>query len=78
MELLGFVPARKEDTQSLEEKVDGKLRGAWKDCRHRRHECIVDCQILHSNEVLANTIQYDESTVRLSFEMNDEDIDKKK
>ena len=72
MELLGFVPAKEEDIQSLEEKVDGKLRGAWKDCRHRRHECIVDCPTLHSKPVLANTIQYDESTVRLSFEMKDE------
>ena len=77
MELLGFVPAKKEDIQSLEDKLNGELRGAWKDCRLRRHECIVDCQTLHSKPVLANTIQYDESTVRLSFEMKDEDKDKK-
>lgn len=72
MELLGFVPAKKEDIQSLKDKLNGELRGAWKNFRLRRHECFVDCQTLHSKPVLANTIQYDESTVRLSFEMKDE------
>ena len=78
MELLGFVAAKEEDTLLLEDKPNGNLRGAWKNFRLRRHECIVDCRTLHSKPVLANTIQYDESTVRLSFEVNDEDIDKKK
>ena len=72
MELLGFVAAKEEDTLLLEDKPNGNLRGAWKNFRLRRHECIVDCQTLHSKPVLANTIQYDESTVRLSFEMKDE------
>lgn len=72
MELLGFVPAKKENIQSLEDKPNGELRGAWKNFRLRRHECFVDCQTLHSKPVLANTIQYDESTVRLSFEMKGE------
>lgn len=73
MELLGFVPASDEDTQSLEEKPNGELRNVWKNFRLRRHECLVDCQTLHSNEVLASTIKYDVSTVKLSFEMMDEE-----
>lgn len=74
MELLGFEPAKKEDVQTLEDrKADGNLRSPWRSLRLRRHECIVDCQTLHSQPVLANTIQYDASTVKLSFEMNEED-----
>lgn len=72
MELLGFEPATKEDIKALEDMQDGKLRGPWKSLRLRRHECIVDCQTLHSNPILASTIPYDESTVKLSFEMHDE------
>lgn len=73
MHLLGFEPARKEDTQNQEERQDGKLRGTWKNFKLRRHECIVDCRTLHANPVLASTIPYDESTVRLSFEMREEE-----
>ena len=74
MERLGFVPARKEDVQTLEDrKANGDLRSPWRSLRLRRHECIVDCQTLHSEPVLANTIQYDVSTVKLSFEMNEEE-----
>lgn len=77
MELLGFEPARQEDTQSLnDKKTNGELRDPWRNLRLRRHECIVDCQTLHSNEVLANTIKFDVSTVKLSFEMNDEAMGK--
>lgn len=73
MELLGFEPARKEDTQALENMQDGKLRGPWRSLKLRRHECIVDCQTLHANPILANTIKYDVSTVKLSFEINEEE-----
>ena len=70
MELLGFEPARVEDIQTLEETTNGLLRSPWKNFRLRRHECIVDCPTLHATPVLANTIPYDEATVKLSFEMN--------
>lgn len=74
MELLGFEPAAKENVQTLNDrKANGDLRSPWRSLRLRRHECMVDCLTLHSESVLANTIQYDESTVKLSFEMNEED-----
>lgn len=72
MELLGFESATNEDTRTLKDIENGKLRGPWKSFKLRRHECIVDCLTLHSNPVLAKTIPYDESAVKLSFEMRDE------
>ena len=72
MELLGFESATKEDIKKAEEKSKGKQRKPWKSFKLRRHECIVDCLTLHSNPVLEKTIPYDESTVKLSFEMRDE------
>ena len=72
MELLGFESATKEDIKKAEEKSKGKQRKPWKSFKLRRHECIVDCLTLHSNPVLEKTILYDESTVKLSFEMRDE------
>lgn len=72
MELLGFESATKEDIKKAEEKSKDKQRNPWKSFKLRRHECIVDCQTLHSNPVLVKTIPYDESTVKLSFEMRDE------
>ena len=72
MELLGFESATKEDIKKAEEKSKDKQRNPWKSFKLRRHECIVDCQTLHSNHVLVKTIPYDESAVKLSFEMRDE------
>lgn len=69
MELLGFESATKEDIKTAEEKSNDKQRNPWRSLKLRRHECMVDCQTLHSNPVLANTIPYDESAVKLSFEM---------
>lgn len=72
MELLGFEPATSEDIKKEEEKSKDKQRDPWRSLKLRRHECIVDCQTLHFNPVLAKTIPYDESAVKLSFEMRDE------
>lgn len=72
MELLGFEPATSEDIKKEEEKSKDKQRDPWRSLKLRRHECIVDCLTLHSNPVLAKTIPYDESAVKLSFEMKDE------
>ena len=72
MELLGFESATKEDIKNEEEKSKDKQRDPWRSLKLRRHECIVDCQTLHSNHVLVKTFPYDESTVKLSFEMKDE------
>ena len=72
MELLGFKSATKEDIKKAEEKSKDKQRNPWKSFKLRRHECIVDCQTLHSYPVLVKTIPYDESAVKLSFEMRDE------
>lgn len=72
MELLGFEPATSEDIKKEEEKSKDKQRDPWRSLKLRRHECIVDCQTLHFNPVLAKTISYDESAVKLSFEMRDE------
>ena len=72
MELLGFESATREDIKKEEEKSKDKQRDPWRSLKLRRHECIVDCQTLHSNPVLAKTIPYDESAVKLSFEMRDE------
>lgn len=72
MELLGFESATKEDIKTVEEKSKDKQRDPWRSLKLRRHECIVDCQTLHSNPVLVKTIPYDESAVKLSFEMRDE------
>ena len=72
MELLGFEPATIEDIKKEEEKSKDKQRDPWRSLKLRRHECIVDCLTLHSNPVLAKTIPYDESAVKLSFEMKDE------
>lgn len=72
MEILGFESATNEDTRTLKDIENGKLRGPWKSFKLHRHECIIDCQTLHSNLVLAKTIPYDESAVKLSFEMRDE------
>lgn len=72
MELLGFESATKEDIKKAEEKSKDKQRNPWKSFKLRRHECIVDCQTLHSYPVLVKTIPYDESAVKLSFEMRDE------
>ena len=72
MELLGFEPATSEDIKKEEEKSKDKQRDPWRSLKLRRHECIVDCQTLHFNPVLAKTIPYDESAVKLSFEMKDE------
>lgn len=72
MELLGFGPAISEDIKKEEEKSKDKQRDPWRSLKLRRHECIVDCQTLHFNPVLAKTISYDESAVKLSFEMKDE------
>lgn len=72
MELLGFEPATSEDIKKEEEKSKDKQRDPWRSLKLRRHECIVDCQILHFNPVLAKTIPYDESAVKLSLEMRDE------
>lgn len=72
MELLGFEPATSEDIKKEEEKSKDKQRDPWRSLKLRRHECIVDCLTLHSNPVLAKTIPYDESVVKLSFEMRDE------
>lgn len=72
MELLGFEPATSEDIKKEEEKSKDKQRNPWRSLKLRRHECIVDCLTLHSNPVLAETIPYDESAVKLSFEMRDE------
>ena len=72
MELLGFESATKEDIKTVEEKSKDKQRDPWRSLKLRRHECIADCQTLHSNPVLAKTIPYDESAVKLSFEMRDE------
>lgn len=72
MELLGFEPATSEDIKKEEEKSKDKQRDPWRSLKLRRHECIVDCQNLHFNPVLAKTIPYDESAVKLSFEMRDE------
>lgn len=72
MELLGFEPAISEDIKKEEEKSKDKQRDPWRSLKLRRHECIADCQTLHSNPVLAKTIPYDESAVKLSFEMRDE------
>ena len=72
MELLGFEPATSEDIKKEEEKSKDKQRNPWRSLKLRRHECIVDCQTLHFNPVLAKTIPYDESAVKLSFEMRDE------
>ena len=58
--------------KKAEEKSKDKQRNTWKSFKLRRHECIVDCQTLHSNPVLVKTIPYDEATVKLSFEMRDE------
>lgn len=69
MELLGFESATKEDIKKAEEKSNDKQRNPWRSLKLRRHECMVDSQTLHSNPVLANTIPYDESAVKLSFEM---------
>lgn len=71
MELLGFESAT-EDIKKAEEKSKDKQRNPWKSFKLRRHECIVDCQTLHSNPVLVKTIPYDEAAVKLSFEMRDE------
>lgn len=73
MELLGFEPAREEDIKDLKEMENGKLRNPWRSFKLRRHECIADCQTLHTNPVLASSIPYDESAVNLSFEINDEE-----
>lgn len=72
MELLGFEPATSEDIKKEEEKSKDKQRDPWRSLKLRRHECIVDCQTLHFNPVLAKTIPYDESAVKLSLEMRDE------
>lgn len=72
MELLGFEPATSEDIKKEEEKSKDKQRNPWRSLKLRRHECIVDCLTLHSNPVLAETIPYDESAVKLSLEMRDE------
>lgn len=72
MELLGFEPATSEDIKKEEEKSKDKQRDPWRSLKLRRHECIVDCLTLHSNPVLEKTIPYDESAVKLSFEMRDE------
>ena len=72
MELLGFEPATSEDIKKEDEKSKDKQRDPWRSLKLRRHECIVDCQTLHFNPVLAKTISYDESAVKLSFEMRDE------
>lgn len=72
MELLGFESATSEDIEKEDEKSKDKQRKPWKSFKLRRHECIVDCQTLHSNPILAKTIPYDESAVKLSFEMRDE------
>lgn len=72
MELLGFEPAISEDIKKEEEKSKDKQRDPWRSLKLRRHECIVDCQTLHSNPVFEKTIPYDESAVKLSFEMRDE------
>lgn len=72
MELLGLEPATSEDIKKEEEKSKDKQRDPWRSLKLRRHECIVDCQTLHFNPVLAKTISYDESAVKLSFEMRDE------
>lgn len=72
MELLGFEPATIEDIKKEEEKSKDKQRDPWRSLKLRRHECIVDCQTLHFNPVLAKTIPYDESAVKLSLEMRDE------
>lgn len=72
MELLGFKPAISEDIKKEEEKSKDKQRDPWRSLKLRRHECIVDCQTLHFNPVLAKTIPYDESAVKLSLEMRDE------
>lgn len=72
MELLGFEPATSEDIKKEDEKSKDKQRDPWRSLKLRRHECIVDCLTLHSNPVLAETIPYDESAVKLSFEMRDE------
>ena len=72
MELLGFESATKENIKKAEEKSKDKQRNTWKSFKLRRHECIVDCQTLHSNPVLVKTIPYDEARVKLSFEMRDE------
>ena len=72
MELLGFEPATSEDIKKEEEKSKDKQRDPWRSLKLRRHECIVDCQTLHFYPVLAKTIPYDESAVKLSLEMRDE------
>ena len=72
MELLGFEPATSEDIKKEEEKSKDKQRDPWRSLKLRRHECNVDCQTLHFNPVLAKTIPYDESAVKLSLEMRDE------
>lgn len=72
MELLGFEPATSEDIKKEDEKLKDKQRDPWRSLKLRRHECIVDCLTLHSNPVLAKTIPYDESAVKLSFEMKDD------
>ena len=72
MELLGFEPATSEDIKKEEEKSKDKQRDPWRSLKLHRHECIVDCQTLHFNPVLAKTIPYDESAVKLSLEMRDE------
>lgn len=72
MELLGFESVTSKDIKKEDEKSKDKQRIPWKSFKLRRHECIVDCQTLHSNPILAKTIPYDESAVKLSFEMRDE------
>lgn len=74
MELLGFEPATEDDIQKADSNCTqgNKLRNPWRSFKLRRHECIVDCKTLHSKPVLTGTIPYDASTVKLSFEMNDE------
>lgn len=74
MELLGFEPATKDDISKDEEahKHDNNPRSPWRSFQLRRHECLANCQALHSNPILASTIPYDVSAVILSFEINEE------
>lgn len=73
MELLGFEPATDMDIQKVEEnrKDDKKLERPWKSFKLRKHECMVDCQTLHTHPILSATIPYDQSTVELSFMITD-------